>query len=846
MLHTFIGADAASVREKVRQPFINYLRSSFGLIKNLARSLGQDIEGKDFTEDDMQALLARAFDRYFETSGLFGTPESCLQIVERLKAIGVDEVACLVDFGVDFDSVMSSLNYLSAVKEESNRKDDAAEEDYSLPAQLQRHSVSHLQCTPSMASMLATQPGALDALRSVRQLLLGGEALPAALAAHLSEELAAEIHNMYGPTETTIWSATQLLAKDGGSVPIGRPIANTQIYILDRHLQPVPVNVPGELFIGGAGVVRGYLKRPDLSAERFIPDPFGKEGGARLYRTGDLARYLPGGEIEFIGRIDDQVKVRGHRIELGEIETAIVEHAGVREAVVVAREDVPGDKRLVAYLVPAQARQQDHEQPLTPIDQERILADRRGYRLPNGMVVAHHSGLQTNIIYREVFEDKVYLKQGITLNDGDCIFDVGANIGLFTLFVHQQCKKPVVYAFEPIPPTFDLLSTNVALYGLDVKLFNCGLSGETKTSPFTFYPHAAGLSGYISGAEEDKQVTKLIIQSWLQKVAPENNGAVLPQAELDALMEEQLQSETHVCQLRTLSEIIRENSVERIDLLKIDVEGSEYDVLAGIAPADWKKIRQMVVEVHTGELLDRIKVLLERHGFNLSVDETILVEETNGGAATYVYTLYAIHPSREKAPAETKEIAAGVVPAASAPVELSLGELRDALKDRLPDFMIPTAFVLLDALPLTPNGKVNRRALPPPDAGQAERRTIVDLPRTPTEKALAKVWIEVLGGEEVGIHDDFFESGGHSLTATQFVSRVHALFAVDLTLRSFLKSPTISSLAEMVEEGLIAKSSTDRIDELLDLLETLDEDELETLPDIDLTPNGDRHKNLIA
>ncbi|HYO99699.1 MAG TPA: MupA/Atu3671 family FMN-dependent luciferase-like monooxygenase [Pyrinomonadaceae bacterium] len=847
MLHTFVGADAASVREKVRQPFINYLRSSFGLIKNLARSLGQDIEGENFTEDDMQALLSHAFDRYFETSGLFGTPDGCLRIVERLKAIGVDEVACLVDFGVDFESVMSSLDYLSAVKEQSNRNGDAPEEDYSLPAQLQRHSVSHLQCTPSMASMLAAEPGTLSALRSVRQLLLGGEALPAALAAHLSAELAAEIHNMYGPTETTIWSATHLLSKHGGSVPIGRPVANTQIYILDRQLQPVPVNVPGELFIGGAGVVRGYLKRPDLTAARFVPDPFGSDGGGRLYRTGDLARYLPGGDIEFLGRMDDQVKVRGHRIELGEIETAIVQHAGVREAVVVAREDTPGDKRLVAYLVPAQGRaQQSREQPLTPVDPERILADRRGYRLANGMIVAHHSGLQTNIIYREVFEDKVYLQHGITLNDGDCVFDVGANIGLFTLFAHQQCKNPVVYAFEPIPPTFDLLSTNVALYGLDVKLFNCGLSGETKMSPFTFYPHAAGLSGYVSGADEDKQVTKSIIGSWLQKVAPENKGAVLPQAELDALIDEQLQSETYVCQLRTLSEIIRENNVARVDLLKIDVEGSEYNVLAGLDEADWEKIRQIVIEVHTEELLERITVLLERHGFNLSVDETILVEETDGGAATFVYTLYAIHSAPDKAPAETQDVAAGAASITSLPAALSLGELRDALKAKLPDFMIPSAFVLMDALPLTPNGKVNRRALPQPDARQAERRTIVDLPRTATEKALAEVWMEVLGSAEVGIYDDFFESGGHSLTATQFVSRVHSLFAVDLTLRSFLKSPTISSLAQMVEESLIAKSSPDKIDELLDLLETLDEDELETSTEDALIPDSGGHKNRLA
>ncbi|MET0621444.1 MAG: FkbM family methyltransferase, partial [Pyrinomonadaceae bacterium] len=646
-----------------------------------------------------------------------------------------------------------------------------------------------------------------------------------ALAARLGGALPAEIHNMYGPTETTVWSATRLLAAEsGGVVPIGRPVANNTIYILDRHLQPVPAGVPGELYIGGAGVVRGYLGRPGLTAEKFIPDAFGGEAGARLYRTGDLARHLPDGDIEFLGRADDQVKVRGHRIELGEIESAIASHAGVREAVVVAREgEGGGDKRLVAYVVPSRARAGGGGRRLTPVNAGRVLDGRAGYRLPNGMVVLHHSGLQTSIIYREVFEDEVYLKHGVTLRDGDCVFDVGANIGLFTLFVHQQCRNPVVYAFEPIPPTFELLRDNVALYGLDVNLFNCGLSGESKTAPFTFYPHAAGLSGYVSGAAEDKQVTKAIIRSWLQKAAPGNGSAVLPEDELDALMEEQLRSETYECRLTTLSEIIAGNNVERIDLLKIDVEGSEYEVLSGLADRDWEKVRQLVVEVHTGELLERVTALLRGKGFNLHADETILVEENGGGAATYVYTLYAVHPARAASSEADGEEAARAPEA-----ELSIAALRESLKERLPDFMVPSAFVLLDALPLTPNGKVNRRELPAPDAGRHERRDAADLPRTTTEKALAEIWAEVLGIEEVGIHDDFFESGGHSLTATQVVSRVRALFAVDVTLRSFLKSPTVSSLGERVEEGIIAKASGDKIDELLDMLEALGEAEAET------------------
>ncbi|RKI58436.1 amino acid adenylation domain-containing protein, partial [Corallococcus sp. AB049A] len=221
-------------------------------------------------------------------------------------------------------------------------------EPAALAEEVERHAVTHFQCTPSYARALVEEPRALKALGGLRQLLVGGEALPGGLAATLRAHVPALL-NMYGPTETTVWSSMHRVETDSaGTVPLGRPLANTGLHVLDAQWRPVPVGVPGELFIGGEGVVRGYLGRPDLTAERFVPDAFSEAPGTRMYRTGDRVRWLADGTLEFLGRVDHQVKLRGFRIEPGEIEAALRSHPEVREAVVAVHAD-----RLVAYTVPA-------------------------------------------------------------------------------------------------------------------------------------------------------------------------------------------------------------------------------------------------------------------------------------------------------------------------------------------------------------------------------------------------------------------------------------------------------------------------------------------------------------
>ena len=248
-----------------------------------------------------------------------------------------------------------------------------AEEDKAgaFAAAVAAHGVTHFQCTPSMAGLLVADEASRAALGGLEVMLVGGEALPPDLARALRAALRGDLINMYGPTETTIWSTTSRV--EGDAISIGRPIANTTLHILDARREPVPIGVAGELYIGGAGVARGYLRRPELTDERFVVNPF---GAGRLYRTGDLCRYRGNGDVEFLGRLDHQVKIRGHRVELGEIELALREVAGARDVVVVARpgdSGLPGDQRLVAYIAGAAP---------TAADLRRLLRE----RLPEPMV----------------------------------------------------------------------------------------------------------------------------------------------------------------------------------------------------------------------------------------------------------------------------------------------------------------------------------------------------------------------------------------------------------------------------------------------------------------------------
>jgi amino acid adenylation domain-containing protein/FkbM family methyltransferase len=491
---------------------------------------------------------------------------------------------------------------------------------------IERLQIDVLDCTPAQLRMLLAD-GLIERNPSyLRLLLVGGEPIDPVLWDTLAGDEGRAYYNVYGPTECTVDSTTCRIAR-GVSPNIGRPVANSTLYVLDTQGQPVPVGVSGELHIGGAGLARGYLRRPQLTAERFILNPFGGEAGSRLYKTGDLVRRLEDGCLQYVGRTDHQVKVRGYRIELGEIEAVLAAHPGVREAVVITREDAPGDQRLFGYVTTRQHAPTLKKRPL--------------YQLPNGMRVAHLNHGETFSLYEEIFEDEVYLKHGIEFNDGDCIFDVGANIGLFSLFVNQRCADARIYAFEPIKPIFDTLGLNAALYARNIKLFPYGLSNEERIASFTFYPEYSARSGLSAYADAAGEVD--VIKAFLHnKQASGVEGMDELAQAADELLEGKFESELHECRLRRLSDVVREEGIERIDLLKVDVQQAELEVLQGIADEDWARIRQIVMEVHDAAghasegRLAQVEALLERHGF------AAVVEQEAALAGTDRHSVYAV------------------------------------------------------------------------------------------------------------------------------------------------------------------------------------------------------------
>lgn len=356
MVHTFVAASEQDARRICREPMMNYLKSALALIKDAAWQFPTfqkfSAEGERTIDDffanadpqDVDGLLEFAFERYYNNNSMLGSVEKCVEFADTLKEAGVDEIGCLIDFGIDESTVMKHLPFLNEVRTASNADE---QETPSVSQAIVRHGVTHLQCTPSRATMILHESEAAAALNNLSCLMVGGEPLSKELVHQLQGLTQAPLFNMYGPTETTIWSSMCNITTPDDANLIGTPLANQTAYVLDPRGAVVPPGVVGELAIGGLGVTSGYLGQPALNQDRFIKMPGVDHRPVDVYKTGDLVRLMDDGRLEFLGRGDSQVKVRGFRIELGEIEAcmqrlpevvaaaAVVQHANTPNAVIV-------------------------------------------------------------------------------------------------------------------------------------------------------------------------------------------------------------------------------------------------------------------------------------------------------------------------------------------------------------------------------------------------------------------------------------------------------------------------------------------------------------------------------
>jgi FkbM family methyltransferase len=379
-------------------------------------------------------------------------------------------------------------------------------------------------------------------------------------------------------------------------------------------------------------------------------------------------------------------------VEFKEIEAALERHRGVAETVVTAGSDGFGSRRLWAYVVP------------------RCAASSSPYFLPSGLAVFHLNKDETEHLYRQIFESNIYLRHGIALPGEACVLDVGANIGLFTLFVHCVCEHPRVLAFEPSPPAFEELRRNTELYGLAVELLPCAASDREGTAPFTIYPRASVMSGLYADPVGEERLFRTFAQEQLHEL---DDPQLLAEV-LDEMAAGRFTVKVVERPLRTVSSVMKEHGIERVDLLKVDAEKSELDIFSGLTPEDWSKILQVVTEVHSDEGLVAVVTLLKAQGF------AVITEQDATMRATGIHHVYA----RRHRPADGQEWLSRprrvVQPRAAASVpplttEELCESLWDLLRRELPESMLPAGITLLDELPRLPDGTLDCARLPEPD-----------------------------------------------------------------------------------------------------------------------------------
>ncbi len=768
---------------------------------------------------------------------------------------------------------------------------------------IRRHQISVIQLVPSVAELLVRAPG-FDECHSLRRIFLGGEALDWSLVDRLHAALDAEVINLYGPAEATV-DATFAVWPRGGERshrPIGSPVDNVQAFVLDRDLQPLPLGVPGELYLAGDALAHGYVGQRAQTAERFVPNPFAGAGGGRMYKTGDVVRRLRDGQIEYVGRRDHQVKIRGQRTELGEVESVIRQVPGVREAVVAIADD---GESLIAWVTVDDGHspgatdgarvEQWHElyeeiyradtddgvdvafdvrgwndsitgAPIPPaqmrlwldttLSRIRDLHPRRVLEIGAGSglilfgiaphveqyIATDFAGAAVQRLRRHVASralPNIELAAAAAI-DTPAIVDSGAPVDLVILNSVVQYFPSAAYLVSTIERAIAATERGGAVFVGDVRalpLLDAHLaeielaraSADTRCSDLRrrvrqrrraeeelvldprFFaalqariPRISRAVVQLKRGTDRNELTRFRYDVVLhlddasaihggETTIAEWNGA----AALEALIERDRPERLCVANVpnaRTaralaLVEALDSGRFARVDQLRVHLDALDD---AGEEPERFWRIGEQFgydVTVEWADKPSHIRVLMVRRDSLDSHDNRDLRDgaqpRADAPAPTALPPLHALAHDPERARRLRSAPAA----------------IRASLESRVPRYMIPSAIIALDALPLTPNGKVDRRALPVPDPERADSASEFEPPKGDLEAALAAIWREVLDLHAVGARDDFFESGGNSLSAVMLGAAIRDRLGVDLPIARLFTATSVREQARAVEEA---------------------------------------------
>ncbi len=649
-------------------------------------------------------------------------------------------------------------------------------------------------------------------------------------------------------------SALTTLKTVGCELPIGKPMNRIQAYVLDASMQLVPIGVPGELYLGGVGIARGYLKRSDLTAERFIPNPYSTEPGARLYRTGDLVRYRLDGNIEFLGRIDHQVKIRGFRIELGEIAAVLNQHSDVQESVVIVSKDVSGNQRLIAYIVTEnrhinllseQDKQQEDQIEIWPSVGEYPVYDEFLYYAMTNDRRRNHS---YKVAIQQLVKDKIVVEIGTgkdAILSRFCV-EAGAkkvyaiemgdeayrqaeaqikNLGLsekITL-IHGDATKVNLPELADVCVS-EIMGTIASSEGVTVILNDArrflkqdGImipcKGITKIAPVCLpdelldNPRFTDLTAYYAKQVFEEVGYPFDLRLCLNKF-PQSN--IIANVEIFENLDFTKVTPTEYCQ--EVNFTFNKNSqldgfllwlnLETITGEVIDIVEHKYSWLPVYFPVFYPGI-----EISAGDTIQAFcKTTLSDNKLNPDYEITGCLIKRNGEKLEFEYKSYHHQRVFKQTPFYEQIFSQFESNQRINPGNLAQ-RLRDYLKERLPEYMVPANFIMLKALPLSPNGKLDRLALPTPKDVNSDLASAYVAPTNEIEKAIATIWQEVLQAENVGMNDNFFDLGGHSLLALQVQSKLQQIIEKNILVTDLFKYPSISSLANYLNQDASQKDT---------------------------------------